>query len=185
MRTIVYLLIFSAQFLYAGQYEWLITSQYTKGFETRDIKLWNSNVQNLQSNGALVSTNIQYQWLSKLKTYGGIGTRAYSLSGNTEQLKFSGNVFKIFFSIGGKYEIIKNHSFDLGILAENNAELDNFSFLNSDLVRYAFRLQYQYNLNESFALTTGLTTAMYPLVDVYLIENPSKYFSIGINYKLF
>lgn len=133
----------------------------------------------------LLSTSLQLEVAKGFSFYGGIGTRAYSVYGETEDFSFSGDVLKILFLGGAQFKLNQKHGMSLGLFTENNSEFDDFKILNSDLLRYAWHLGYQYQLTQSIGLTAGITSALYPLNEVYLIENPSNFFSLGINYKLF
>lgn len=171
--------------MFAGNYQWMLSSQYTIGFETRDINLWDSKVDTKPSNGALLSTSLQFDLYKNLNLYVGIGTRTFHIKGNAGDINFNGQVLKFVAFSGLNYEISAKNSISTGIQIENNAESDHFRYLNSDLIRYSFLFKYQFQLNKFTVLTTGITSALYPLNGVYLIENPSHYISTGVNFKLF
>jgi len=185
LKNLTLILIFCTQALFAGNYDWLVSAQYTRGFDTRDISLWDAKVDTKGSNGALLSTSVQYEFYKNLNLYGGIGTRTYHIKRNAGEINFEGQVLKFFAFSGLNYKLSPKHSIGTGIQIENNAESDHFRYLNSDLVRYSFQLNYQFQLNKFTAFTTGFTSAIYPLNGVYLIENPANYISTGLNFKLF
>lgn len=184
LSLLTILLILFAQNSFAGKNEWIVSGQVTSAFETRNVYLLRSKVEDLQATGILLSTGLKHSFNERYSVDFGVGFRAYSLKGKADQIDFEGNISKLLFYFGNSYKILKKQSIGINLQFENNLEYYKFRSHTSDLLRYSVQFEYQYEFTEKIGVFAALTTALYPLNDVYLIENPSHYIGAGFNYKI-
>lgn len=162
-----------------------VEAHFINGFYTTDVVNWDEDVEFDYAIGYSFDALYTYGFKdSRYSLRGGLGLKQISLAGTSGNTAFTSRSSRVVITAGARYRLASKWRIGLGLTAENNLDFEHFRTATADLFRYSVHLETLYRFHKRFSAVLRYNKAFYPLVDVYLISNPTDQVSVGVNFEI-
>ncbi|MDG1331807.1 MAG: hypothetical protein P8P74_05730 [Crocinitomicaceae bacterium] len=177
-------LLFGTSTRVYSQYNLSIGSNYVYAFGDRSIDFQDETFSLNSTQGFEITVNNSCQFVdTKISAVFEVGFRQLYFSGNSEILRYSGQLNKLIGALGVNYSFTDKFEAAAYIEAENNLEFDYFYSETGDLFRISLSLESTCYIIERLGITLLLSRAMTPITNAYIITNPQYQARLGLIYQ--